>query len=57
MRKRKPVCHLCRRRTDEEHYCYGCQVHVCHKCDVNWCTGQHVPIDHFRQMPGEYDGV
>lgn len=54
--KKKPVCHMCRRKTDEEHLCFGCKVHICVKCDVNLCTGKHVPLDHVRQMPGEYHG-
>lgn len=55
-RKAVIVCHLCRQKTDDTHFCYGCKVHICVMCDINWCTGKHVPIDHFRQMPGEYDG-
>jgi hypothetical protein len=57
--KKRPVtiCHLCRRKADEEeHFCYGCKVHICEKCDFNLCVGKHVPADHIRQMPGEYHG-
>jgi hypothetical protein len=51
------TCHMCRRRVDgQENFCYGCQVHICSRCDVNACTGKHVPIDHVRQLPGEYLG-
>ena len=52
----KPQCHLCRKKTGEDQFCFGCKVHVCKKCDVNLCTGKHVPIDHYRQLPGEYQG-
>ena len=56
--KRKPIniCHLCRRRTDEEHFCHGCRVFVCHDCDKTMCTGEHVPADHLRLTYGEYHG-
>lgn len=57
-RKSKQVlaCHMCRQKTDEDHFCHGCKVYFCEKCDINWCTGKHVPIDHIRQLPGEYSG-
>lgn len=49
-------CHMCRQATDDAHFCSGCRTHICDRCDINLCTGQHVPIDHVRQMPGEFHG-
>ncbi len=59
--KKKPVtaCYLCRSKVDDDddRFCYGCKVVLCEKCDINMCTGKHVPIDHYRQLPGEYSGT
>lgn len=56
MKPPKPQCHMCRRKTTDEFFCYGCSVHLCFKCDINACTGKHVPLDHIRQIPGEFSG-
>lgn len=51
------TCHLCRCRVNDENFCNGCKTYICEKCDVNLCTGEHVPKHHIIQMPGEYHGA
>lgn len=43
-----PVCHFCGGSTDDERYCFGCEVHVCADCadDENDPWGAHSPDDH-----------
>lgn len=57
-KKDKPltVCHLCRKETAEEQFCFGCKSYICENCDKTFCMGNHVPGDHLRVTYGEYHG-
>lgn len=57
MSKKKPIitCLLCRCRTDETQFCFGCRSYVCSGCDETFCTGEHAPRDHLRGE-SEYHG-
>lgn len=49
-----PACYLCNRNfrsndEAEDHFCSGCQAHVCSDCAASSPMGSHDPEDHLEE--------